>query len=198
MENLFRSVLNTTRHECLEPLKESARQNIYSTFQQLGLETSYQEFTKAAKCPDSSSSSSFRHFEAKGKNIIGILSGNFRGQIERDKVVLVGAHYDTVLDTPGVEDNASGTIVVLELARAISSCGKLNHSVIFVAFDMEEETITGSKEFVQNYLLPTELGAMRATYLGGFIFDMIMNYDARENAQKTHCFKDVSELYFGF
>ncbi|MDF1562187.1 MAG: M28 family peptidase [Deltaproteobacteria bacterium] len=36
---------------------------------------------------------------------------------ERSEVVLVGAHYDSVLGTPGADDNASGVAALLELAR---------------------------------------------------------------------------------
>ena len=32
-------------------------------------------------------------------------------------IVIIGAHYDSVDEAPGASDNASGTSVVLELAR---------------------------------------------------------------------------------
>ena len=32
---------------------------------------------------------------------------------------MVGAHYDSAEDTPGANDNASGTAAVLELARLL-------------------------------------------------------------------------------
>ena len=39
---------------------------------------------------------------------------------QRDRHLLVGAHYDTVLGSPGANDNASGTAVLLEVARALA------------------------------------------------------------------------------
>ena len=37
-----------------------------------------------------------------------------------DKIVMAGAHWDTVTNTPGYDDNASGVAAVLEVARALS------------------------------------------------------------------------------
>ena len=35
-----------------------------------------------------------------------------------DEIVVIGGHYDSIEDTPGANDNASGTAAVLALARA--------------------------------------------------------------------------------
>jgi hypothetical protein len=40
-----------------------------------------------------------------------------RGEGHPDEIVVVGAHYDAVVGTPGADDNASGVAAVLELAR---------------------------------------------------------------------------------
>lgn len=60
---------------------------------------------------------------------------------------MIGAHYDTVPKSPGVDDNGSGSVAVLELARLLHKhqC-KLNMTVIFVLFDMEEDVISYSIE----------------------------------------------------
>lgn len=57
--------------------------------------------------------------------------------------ILVGAHYDAVIGTPGADDNASGVAVLLELARYTAS-HRCNRPVWFVAFDMEEYGLLGS------------------------------------------------------
>lgn len=82
-------------------------------------------------------------------NIIGHL--NQRSQATEDlhkEVLVVGAHYDTVLGSPGADDNASGLAVLLETARMLA--GMQGHlEVQFVAFSLEEPGFIGSKAFVQ-------------------------------------------------
>lgn len=48
----------------------------------------------------------------EGVNIIGILPGT-RYQKAGDEIVLVGAHYDTVFNSNGVNDNGSGMVALL-------------------------------------------------------------------------------------
>lgn len=62
--------------------------------------------------------------------------------------VLLGGHYDSVAKSPGANDNASGTAVVLELARRLVDT-PLVHQAWFVAFDGEEDGLQGSKAFVK-------------------------------------------------
>jgi hypothetical protein len=50
---------------------------------------------------------------------------------------LVGAHYDTVPDTPGADDNASAVAVMLELARRIRH-PRMKAPLLFAAFTLEE------------------------------------------------------------
>ena len=52
---------------------------------------------------------------------------------------MVGAHWDTVQKSGGVNDNGSGVGAMLEMARAFSQ-GKCHNrnTIIFVAFDLEE------------------------------------------------------------
>lgn len=54
-----------------------------------------------------------------------------------DKIIVVGAHYDSLSGTVGANDNASGVAVLLELARILHDI-KLNVNIYFVAFANEE------------------------------------------------------------
>jgi Zn-dependent M28 family amino/carboxypeptidase len=60
--------------------------------------------------------------------------------------ILVGAHYDAVLKSPGADDNATGLAVLLELARWF-----VQHPARFpirlVAFDLEEYGLVGSRAY---------------------------------------------------
>jgi len=66
-------------------------------------------------------------------NLEVVLPGGSR----RDEIVLVGAHYDTVQRSPGVNDNGTGTAAVLELARLLMG-QQLPCTVRLAAFVNEE------------------------------------------------------------
>lgn len=60
-----------------------------------------------------------------------------------DRVVLIGAHYDTVPGSPGADDNASGVAGVLEIARLTREVSNKNR-LIFTAFVNEEPPCFGT------------------------------------------------------
>lgn len=60
-----------------------------------------------------------------------------RGTERPDQVIVIGAHYDTVVGSPGADDNASGVAVLLELAR-LHAKTRFRKTVRFVAFTLEE------------------------------------------------------------
>jgi Zn-dependent M28 family amino/carboxypeptidase len=68
------------------------------------------------------------------RNIIGLR----RGTRYPDERVIVLAHYDTVPETPGANDNASGVAAMLELARVFQSLA-FEASVLFVGVNLEEK-----------------------------------------------------------
>mgnify|MGYP001827828625 CR=1 FL=1 len=55
-----------------------------------------------------------------------------------DVAVLLGAHYDSVVAAPGADDNGSGTVVLLELARRLQSNPYPGLHVAVVFFGAEE------------------------------------------------------------
>jgi len=73
--------------------------------------------------------------------------------------VVVGAHYDSVEAGPGANDNASGTAVLLETARALATSGD-REGVCLVAFGAEEVGSFGSRSFVDS-LSPDKRQALR-------------------------------------
>ncbi|MFX0092851.1 MAG: M20/M25/M40 family metallo-hydrolase, partial [Candidatus Hodarchaeota archaeon] len=64
--------------------------------------------------------------------------------------ILVGAHYDTVPNSNGTDDNASGVASVLEIARVLS-----NYSwpcdLLFTLFNAEENGRLGSQEIAEQF-----------------------------------------------
>jgi N-acetylated-alpha-linked acidic dipeptidase len=77
--------------------------------------------------------------------------GTIRGSEFPDEIVIIGAHRDAW--GPGAADNVSGTVSVLEAARAISeqvSAGKRpKRTIMFATWDAEEWGLIGSTEFVE-------------------------------------------------
>jgi len=61
-----------------------------------------------------------------------------RGVTRPDEIVLVGAHYDSVLGSPGADDNASGVAALFEISRALALAPEPARTVRFVAFVNEE------------------------------------------------------------
>ena len=60
----------------------------------------------------------------------------------------LGAHYDSVPGSPGANDNASGTALLIELARVSRSEG-IGEGLCFIAFGAEEIGLFGSQAFVE-------------------------------------------------
>lgn len=59
------------------------------------------------------------------------------GKTKPNEIILVGAHYDTVMGSPGADDNASGVAALLELSRLCASA-ETARTLRFVAFVNEE------------------------------------------------------------
>ena len=82
------------------------------------------------------------------------LAGALRGSSQPDSWIIVGAHFDHlgVRDGelhPGADDNASGVAVLLASA-AYFAAHRPAHSILFVAFDGEEQGLKGSSYFVEH------------------------------------------------
>ena len=55
-------------------------------------------------------------------NIVGRLPGRYTGTRD-DKIVLIGAHYDSVQSSHGVDDNGSGITALLQALKLNTSPG---------------------------------------------------------------------------
>jgi hypothetical protein len=72
-------------------------------------------------------------------NVVGERAGADRA----DEIVVICAHYDSHWGIPGAADNAGGTAVMLELARALA--GRPSRRTLrFIAFAAEETGLRGS------------------------------------------------------
>jgi Zn-dependent M28 family amino/carboxypeptidase len=65
------------------------------------------------------------------------LVAELKGSARAGDIVVVGAHYDSVVGTPGANDNGSGVALLLEMSQALRR-ESLSRTVRFVAFVNEE------------------------------------------------------------
>lgn len=114
-----------------------------------------------------------RHAYGTGTNVIGVK----RGTTRPDEYVLIGAHYDSVPNCPGADDNASGVAGVLEAARILGP-GEHARSLMLACWDEEERGLIGAHHFVARAL--TEGTAIVAH----FNLESVGRYDTTPGSQK--------------
>lgn len=158
--------------------KAFVREGIIKNLQELGYNISFLQ----------KSNFEFRRKPATSYNIITIIPGQHR-HTKDEKILLLGAHWDSYNQAPGVDDNASGSICLLEVARLLASYNnnnnttRLHHTIMLVWFDYEEQGKYGSEFFVNDYLYPKELDLYNSKFVGAYILDMILVRDKENNTQ---------------
>ncbi|MBX7174616.1 MAG: M20/M25/M40 family metallo-hydrolase [Pyrinomonadaceae bacterium] len=112
--------------------------------------------------------------KVSGVNVVGYI----KGKKNPEKYLVVTAHYDHVGTRNGkiyngADDNASGTAALFAMAKYFDK-NRPDNSIIFVAFDAEEQGLQGSKYFVAN--LPVK----KEEILLNLNMDMISHNDKNE------------------
>src|SRR5579883_2099185 len=124
---------------------DTARANIHAVFASFGLQVAEERF---------------EYQGATYYNITAILPGKTRPADYH----VIGAHYDSK-STPGADDDASGVAVLLEVAR-VASMHQFDASIAFVAFDMEEAGLIGSKAWVAAHAADRVLSMVQIDMVG--------------------------------
>jgi hypothetical protein len=89
-------------------------------------------------------------------NVVGMIPGT------GTESVIIGAHRDHFgrpggILFPGADDNASGTAVILEVARALSKIDlRPTRTILFVSFSGEERDLLGSRLYISRPLAPLD------------------------------------------
>jgi hypothetical protein len=88
-------------------------------------------------------------------NVMGVIPGSDKK--EKDEYIIVSAHFDHIGDNhngtynPGAFDNATGTSIMMEVARILKEKNlKPKKSIIFVGFNGEENGLLGSTFFASH------------------------------------------------
>lgn len=115
------------------------------------------------------------------RNVIGMIEGK-----SPDTLIVLGAHYDHLgihdgYIWNGADDNASGTVGVMTIARAFLATGeKPEKTIVFAAWTGEERGLLGSTYFVKNPLKPV------GNILINLNFDMISR-DSKSDTLRNKC-----------
>ncbi len=97
---------------------------ILAHFNKAGADKSIQEFTVFGK---------------KYQNVIGFFGD------KASRRIVIGAHYDARMNTPGADDNASGVSGLIELAYLIGK-EKFDTGIELVAYTLEEPPFFGTED----------------------------------------------------
>jgi hypothetical protein len=95
--------------------------------------------TPGAGGPDSS------HAPKPWRNIIVELPGTTRP----DEILVFSAHFDAVVKAPGADDDGTGTVALLEMARLLKD-RPMQRTVRMIFFNLEEVGLVGSRAYVQS------------------------------------------------
>jgi hypothetical protein len=130
-------------HPVGTPENARVRDRVVQRFRSLGYETTIQRrfaCNAAAVC-------------ATVENILARMPG------AAASTVAVVAHYDSVGAGPGGSDDAAGTAVLLETARAVRGT-EFRNSVLFLVTDGEEAGLLGAEGFVADAALAKDVAAL--------------------------------------
>ncbi len=84
-------------------------------------------------------------FQGRFRNVVA------QSAVLADKVIVIGAHYDSVPTTPGADDNGSAVAAMLGCAQMCAAFLP-ELPVVFVAFNGEEDGLLGSSDWVSEFL----------------------------------------------
>ena len=114
------------------------------------------------------------------RNVIGVIEGK-----KADQIIVLGAHYDHLgmgngYIWNGADDNGSGTVGVMTMAKAIMETGiKPEKTIIIALWTAEEEGLLGSRYYVQNIPYPLKNLMLNVN------FDMISRYISDDEPKKA-------------
>jgi aminopeptidase YwaD len=119
-------------------------------------------------------------FEAMGgiyHNVIGMVSPASIQEEEDPLPFILAAHYDTISDSPGADDNASALAVLLEVAHRVRF-HQLGRPIRFIAFSLEEEGLLGSCAYASH------LAATRQSIHGAVVLECVGYAREEEGSQR--------------
>jgi Zn-dependent M28 family amino/carboxypeptidase len=120
----------------------------------------------------------FQEYEVNGnvyKNVICVFG------IENNERIVIGAHYDVCGDQEGADDNASGVVGLLEVARLMKE-KKLDYRVEIVAYTLEEPPYFRT-EYMGSYIHAKSLFDNKIAVKGMLSLEMIGYFKDQKKTQ---------------
>ena len=97
------------------------------------------------------------------------------------KTIVIGAHYDVCGNQDGADDNASGVVGLLELAKSLKG-EKLNYRIEIVAYTLEEPPYFRTKN-MGSFIHAKSLYENKTNVYGMFCLEMIGYFDDSKKSQ---------------
>lgn len=120
-------------------------------------------------------------FACQGNTYYNIICEIKGTKSSKDGILVIGSHYDTVIGTPGADDNASGVAGLLELIR-LTAAKPLQRTVRFVAFSLEEPPFFMTKN-MGSYVYAKSLKTEGIKVYGMISLEMLGYYSDRRGSQ---------------
>jgi len=114
-----------------------------------------------------------------GKNVLAVLPSATGSK----KNVYITAHFDTTVSGPGMNDNASGTVMTLEMARAFKNI-PFEYNIVFFLCDAEEAGLRGARAYCVDMA-----DEERANFVADYNMDMI----ATSQEDCIHFFLNIND-----
>jgi len=158
------------------PEHDLARSNVYAEFASFGLNTS------------------LHSFQYSGSTYYNVVGAHY-GTVRPFDFYILGAHYDSA-NNPGADDNASGSAGVMEAARVLSQY-EFEATLVFVAFDREEQGLRGSAAYAEEHRYENILGmiSMDMISYNGSGSDKARIYGRDSSAPLKQSLADAISLY---
>ncbi|WP_196892868.1 M28 family peptidase [Aureivirga marina] len=132
---------------------------------------------------------SYQNFNVNGKtykNVICVFGE------ENKETIVIGAHYDVCGNQDGADDNASGIVGLLELARLLKG-EKLNYRIELVAYSLEEPPFFRTKN-MGSYIHAKSLEENNTNVYGMISLEMIGYFNEEANSQ-NYPIPEMKQLY---
>ncbi|MCX7927630.1 MAG: M20/M25/M40 family metallo-hydrolase [Candidatus Omnitrophica bacterium] len=103
------------------------------------------------------------------------------GKVHPEKILIVCAHYDSVIGSVGADDNASGVAGLLEIARILSP-EEIKQTIKFIAFTNEEPPFFMTKD-MGSFQYAQEAKKRGDNIVGVICLESIGYYSNKRNSQ---------------